>query len=97
MTILICRRKRHLGVKHVVTNLMRLGWQSLCERQDAKRVNHGWEFNCMMPNGRSTDGVVNTPSQKEINYSIGELFSRVQVWRPHETVMSRRVIFCVTI
>ena len=49
------------------------------------------------PNGQSTDGGINTLLQKEINYSIGKLFSWMQVCRPHEAVMSRRVMFCVII
>ena len=51
----------------------------------------------MMPNGRSTNGGINTPSQKDINHSIGKLFSRMQVCRPHEEVMIRQVIFCVIV
>ena len=51
----------------------------------------------MMTNGRSTDGGINTPSQKESNCSIVDLFSRIQVCRPHEAVMSRQVMFCVII
>ena len=51
----------------------------------------------MMPNRRSTDGGINTPSQKESNHSIGELFSRMEVCRPHEAVKSRRVMFCVIV
>ena len=43
------------------------------------------------------DGGINTPSHKESNHSIGELFSWMQVCRPHEAVMSRQVIFCVII
>ena len=97
VTILICRRKRHLGVKYVITNLMRLGWQTLCERQDAKRERHGQGLNSMMPNEQITDGGINTPPQKERNHSIGELFSRMQVCIPHEAVMSRRVMFCVIV
>ena len=49
------------------------------------------------PNGQSTDGGINTPPQKEINHSIGELFSCVQLCRPHEAMMIRRVMFCVII
>ena len=51
----------------------------------------------MIPDRRSTDGGINTPSQKDSNHSIGELFSRIQICRPHEAVMSRRVIFCVIV
>ena len=51
----------------------------------------------MTLNGRSTDGGINTPSQKESNHSIGELFSQMQVCRPHEAVMSRPVMFCVLV
>ena len=47
------------------------------------------------PNGRSTDRGINTPSQKEINHSIGKLLSQMQVSRPHEVVMSRQVMLCV--
>ena len=97
LNILVCRRKRHLGVKYVVTNLMRLGWQTLCERQDNKRMKHGRGLNSMMPNGQITDRGINTPSPRESNHSIGELFIRMQVCRPHEAVMSRRVIFCVIV
>ena len=93
LIILICRRKRNLGVKYVVTNLMMLGWQTLCERQDAKQKKHGQGLNSMMPKGRIIDGGINTPSQKNINHSIGKLFSQMQVCRPHEVVMSRRVMF----
>ena len=50
-----------------------------------------------MPNGRSTDRGINILLQKERNYSIGELFSRMQLFRLHEAVMSRRVFFCVII
>ena len=97
MTILIFRRNRHLGVKYVVTNLMRLGWQTLCERKDAKRPKNRQGINSMMPNGQSMGGGINTPSQKEINHGIGELFIRIQVCRPHEAVMSSRVMFCVIV
>ena len=97
MTILKCRRKQHLGVKYVVTNLMRLGWQSLCERQDAERAKHRRGINSMMPNGRRMDRGINTPSQKESNHSIGELFSRMQVCRLHEAVMSRQVMLWVVV
>ena len=51
----------------------------------------------MMPNEQITDGGINTPPQKERNHSIGELFRRMQVWRPHEAVISRRVMFCVIV
>ena len=51
----------------------------------------------MMLTGRSTDGGINTTSQKEINHSIGKLFSWMQVYRPYGEVMSRRVIFCVIV
>ena len=87
--ILRFRRNRHLVVKYVVTNLIRLGWKSLCERQDAKQAKNGRGFTCMMPNGKSTDRGINTPSQKEGNHSIGELFSQMQVCRLYEAVMSR--------
>ena len=97
MTIPICRRKRHLGVKYVVTNLMRLGWLTLCERQDAERSKHGKGLDSIMPNGQRTDGGINAPSQKESNQSIGEFFSQMQVCIPHEAVMSRRVMFCVIV
>ena len=97
MIILIYRSKRHLGVKYVVTNLMRLGWLTLCERQDAERSNHVWGLNIMMLNGRITDRGINTPSQKESNHSIGEFFSRMQVCRPHEALVSRRVMFCMIV
>ena len=63
MKILICRRKRDLSLKYVVTNLMRLGWQSLCERQDSKRAKHGQGLKSMIPNGQITDGGI-----KSINY-----------------------------
>ena len=97
VTILRCRRKHHLGVKYVITNLLRLDWQYLCETQDAKQANHRRGINRMMSNRRSTDKRINRPSQKESNYSIGELFSRMQLFRLHEAVMSRRVFFCVII
>ena len=48
-------------------------------------------------NGRSTDGGVNTPTQKESNHSIGELFSWMQVCRPHNVGMSRQVMFFVVV
>ena len=54
-------------------------------------------LNSKTPNGQSTDTGINTPSQKESNHSIGEFFSRMQVFRPHETVMSRRVMLCVIV
>ena len=76
---------------------MRLGWQTLCERQDAKWAKHGQGLNSMILNGEIKDGWINTPSQKEINHSIGELFSRMQVCIPHEAVMSSRVMFCVIV
>ena len=76
---------------------MRLGCLTLCERQDAERVKHERGINSMMQNRRSTDGRINPPSQKDINHSIGELFSRMQVCIPHEAVMRRRVMFCVKI
>ena len=43
------------------------------------------------------DGGINTPLQKEINRSIGKLFVQMQVCRPHEAVMSRRVVLCVIV
>ena len=55
LIILICRRKRHLGVKYVVTNLISLGWLTLCETQDTKQAKHGQGLNSMMPSGRSKD------------------------------------------
>ena len=57
--MLICGRKHHLGVNYAVTNLMRLGWLTLCERQDAKQAKHGWGLDSMMPKGRSMDGKIN--------------------------------------
>ena len=51
----------------------------------------------MMPNGLITDEGINTPSQKESNHSIGELFSQMQVCIPHEAAMSSRVMFCVIV
>ena len=51
----------------------------------------------MMPNGRITGRGINAPLQKDRNHIIGELFSRMQVCRPHEAVMSRRVMFCVIV
>ena len=76
---------------------MRLGWQTLCERQDAEQAKHGWGLNSMMSNGQSTDRGVNTPSQKESNHSIGKFFSWMQVCRPHEALMSRQVMFYVIV
>ena len=76
---------------------MRLGWIAFCERQDAERAKHGRGLNIKTPNGQSTAGGVNTPLQKESNHSIGELFGRMQVCRPHEAVMSSRVMFCVIV
>ena len=75
MTILICRRKSHLGVKYVVTDIMMMGWKSLCEMHDAKREKYGQGINSMMPNGRSTVWGINKPFQKESNHSIDKLFS----------------------
>ena len=83
LTILRCRRKHHLCVKGIVANLMRLVWKSLCERQDEKQAKHRHG--------------INTPYQQERNHSIVELFSRMQVCRPHEAVMSRRVMFCLIV
>ena len=97
LTILICRRKRHWGVKYVIASLLRLGWITLCERQDAERAKHGQGLNSMIPNRRSTDGRINTPSQKESNHSIGNFFSWMKVCRQHEAVMSRQVMFCVIV
>ena len=94
--ILRCRHERHLGVNYFVTNLMRLGWQTLCERQDAKQAKHGRGLNSMIQNRQRTGRVINKPSQKERNHSIGELFSHMQVCRPHEAE-SRRVMFCVIV
>ena len=48
-----------MGVKYVVTNLIRLVWINLCERQDAKQAKYGRGINSMMPNGQSTDGGIN--------------------------------------
>ena len=76
---------------------MRLVWLNLCERQDAERVNHGQGINSMMPDGQSTGGRINTPLQKESNNSIGELFGRIQVCRPHEAVVIRQIMFCVIV
>ena len=76
---------------------MRLGWLNLCERHDAERAKHVRGLTSMMPKGRSTEGGINTHSQKESNHSIGELFSMMQVCRPHEEVMSRRVMFLVIV
>ena len=97
MTIIICRRKRYLGVNYFVTNLMRLGWLTLCERQDAKLAKHGLGLNSMMTNRQSTDGGINIPLKKESNHSIGELFSWMQVCTLHKAVMLRRVMFCVIV
>ena len=74
---------------------MRLGWITLCERKDAKKAQHGRGLNSMIPNGRSTDRGINTPSQKESNHNIVKLFGRMQVCIPHKAVMSRQVMFCV--
>ena len=49
----------------------------------------------MVPNGRNANRGINTLSQKDSKHSIGELFSRMQVCRPHEAVMSRQVMFRV--
>ena len=76
---------------------MRLGWLTLCERQDDEQTKHGQGFNSMMPNRRSTDKGINKPLQKESNHSIGDLFSPMQVCRLHEAMMSRPVIFCVIV
>ena len=43
------------------------------------------------------DGGNNTPSQKESSHSIGEFFSRMQVCRLHEAVMSRQVMLWVAV
>ena len=69
LTILRCRRKHHLGVKCVITNLTRLVWKYLCERQDAKWEKHGQGLDCMMPNGRNTDGGINIPLARDLAYS----------------------------
>ena len=50
-----------------------------------------------MPNGRNTYKGINTPSQKDVNHSIGELFSQMQVCSLHEAGMSRRVVFCMIV
>ena len=97
LTILIYIRKHHLGVNYVVTNLMSLGWLSLCEKQDTKRAKRRQGLNSMIMNGQSTDGGIITPLQKESNNSIGDLFSPMQVCRLHEAMMSRPVIFCVIV
>ena len=43
------------------------------------------------------DKGVNAPLHNEINHSIVELFIQIQLCRPHEAVMSRRVVFCVIV
>ena len=97
MTILIRRIKCHLGVKYVVTNLMRLGWQTLFLRQDAKLAKHRRGLSSMMPNRRSTDREINTPLQKERNHIIGMSFGRMQGCRLHDAGISRQVMFCVIV
>ena len=97
VAILIFRRKRHLGVKYVVTNLMRLGWQTLFLRQDAKLAKHRRGLSSMMPNRRSTDREINTPSQKEKNHIIGMSFGRMQGCRLHDAGISRQLTFCVVV
>ena len=76
---------------------MKLAWLTFCERQDTKRAKHGRGLNSMMPNRQSTGRGINTPSQKESNYSIGKLFSRMKLCRAHEAVMIRQVMFCVIV